>query len=128
MKLLLDTHVFLWLRFAPEKLSQPALAAYQNKQNQAYLSLASILEMQIKQQLGKLELDIELSELVQKQCEHNDIQLLPITLTHILNLQTLPFHHKDPFDRLLISQANSENMTLLTVDALFSNYDVQILW
>ena len=56
------------------------------------------------------------------------IQLLPITLTHILNLQTLPFHHKDPFDRLLISQTNSENMTLLTVDALFSNYDVQILW
>jgi PIN domain nuclease of toxin-antitoxin system len=128
MNLLLDTHTFLWLRFSPDKVSSTALSAYQDEANQVFLSHASVWEMQIKHQLGKLELDIDLAELLKEQCEQNSLQLLPVEIIHILGLSKLPFHHKDPFDRLLISQAVTENMSLVSSDEFFSDYEVKVLW
>ena len=128
MNLLLDTHAFLWLRFSPDKVSNAALTAYQDDNNQIFFSLVSIWEIQIKQQLGKLELDIGLADLLQEQCGNNQLELLPIKLNHILDLKKLPFHHKDPFDRLLISQTFSEGMVLVSSDEFFSDYGVDVLW
>ena len=107
MKLLLDTHTFIWWASAPEKLSEKALASCKNRDNILILSVASVWEMQIKHQLGKLKLDIPLITLIETQKDTNDLQVLPIHLTHTLALDNLPTHHKDPFDRLLITQANS---------------------
>jgi PIN domain nuclease of toxin-antitoxin system len=128
MRLLLDTHVFLWLRFLPRKVSSAALDAYRKPDNEVFLSLVSVWEMQIKQQLGKLELDIPLAQLLDEQYENNAIRFLPIELAHILRVEELPFHHKDPFDRLLIAQAIQEEMLLLSSDGIFSEYSVSRLW
>jgi PIN domain nuclease of toxin-antitoxin system len=127
MKLLLDTHIFLWLLFCPEKLSPTIIDAYQNPENNIFLSHASLWEMQIKLQLGKLEFDIDLDKFVNEQTNSNYIKLLPINITHILALKQLPFHHKDPFDRLLISQAIEEKFVLASNDAVFKNYPVKLL-
>jgi PIN domain nuclease of toxin-antitoxin system len=92
------------------------------------LSLVSVWEIQIKVQLGKLNLDISLSEIVKDQTKINDVQILPLKLSHIWTLDTLPYYHKDPFDRLLISQAITENLIILGVDSVFDSYPVQIIW
>jgi len=105
MKLLLDTHVFLWLNHDPERLSNTVKDLCNSGAHEFYLSMASPWEMQIKCQLDKLSLAMPLEELVQKNTQENNIHLLPIELSHISNLAQLPPHHKDPFDRLIISQA-----------------------
>ena len=127
MRILLDTHIFLWWDNAPEQLSAHALELCQATDNTLVLSVASVWEMQIKQQLGKLELRLQLSELIRDQQNTNGIENLPVTLAHVLALETLPAHHKDPFDRLLTAQANTEDLKLLTVDALFKQYEVNLL-
>ena len=105
MKLLLDTHIFIWWADQPEKLSPVALSALEDETNELLLSVASVWEMQIKIQLGKLKLSLPLKELVKNQQETNDLTVSPVALTHVVALDALPFHHKDPFDRLLITQA-----------------------
>ena len=106
MKLLLDTHIFIWWADQPEKLSQVALSALEDEANELLLSVASVWEMQIKIQLGKLKISLPLSELIKNQQESNGLTVLPVALPHVLALNTLPFHHKDPFDRLLIAQSD----------------------
>jgi PIN domain nuclease of toxin-antitoxin system len=128
MKILLDTHTFLWWTLEPEKLSQPVLTACQEKENLILLSVASAWEMQIKLQSGKLKLNLPLAEVIDNQCQANGMEVLPVTLAHILALQSLPLHHKDPFDRLLIAQANVENVVLVSKDAVFAQYAVQLFW
>ncbi len=93
-----------------------------------YLSMASAWEMQIKTQLGKLTLDLPIMELIKVGCEQNGIQLLNIELPHIDMLGKLPDHHKDPFDRLLIAQALSAKLTLLSADQAFAAYPVEVVW
>jgi PIN domain nuclease of toxin-antitoxin system len=127
MKLLLDTHIFIWWADQPEKLSPAALSALQDEANELLLSVASVWEMQIKIQLGKLKLSLPLKELVKNQQETNDIRVSPVALTHVLALDALPFHHKDPFDRLLIAQSIEEDLTLVTADSQFSAYSVKLL-
>lgn len=105
MKLLLDTHAFLWLMEEPEKLSRKALRACQERRNELYLSVVCAWEMQIKQQLGKLRLKSSLRTIIQQQQEKNNLQTLVVKLEHVLALANLPSHHGDPFDRLLIAQA-----------------------
>jgi len=105
MKLLLDTHIFIWWADQPETLSPDALSALEDEANELLLSVASVWEMQIKIQLGKLKLSLPLKDLLKNQQETNDLTVLPVTLTHVLALDALPFHHKDPFDRLLIAQS-----------------------
>lgn len=128
MNLLLDTHAFIWWASAPDRLSEKALSSIQDGENRILLSVASVWEMQIKAQLGKLTLQKSLAELISAQQAVNGIELLPIQLSHVLMLDSLPLHHKDPFDRLLIAQANGENAVLLSQDALFQQYPVEIVW
>ena len=127
MKLLLDTHIFIWWADQPEKLSPVSLSALQDEANELLLSVASVWEMQIKMQLGKLKVSLPFKELLKNQQEANDLTVLPIALTHVLTLDGLPFHHKDPFDRLLIAQSISEGLTVVTADSQFSAYSVKLL-
>ncbi|HEY4426446.1 MAG TPA: type II toxin-antitoxin system VapC family toxin [Pyrinomonadaceae bacterium] len=127
MKLPLDTHIFIWWADKPEKLSHAALSALEDEANELLLSVASVWEMQIKIQLGKLKLSLPLKELVNNQQEINDLMVSPVELTHVLALDALPFHHKDPFDRLLIAQSIAEGLTIVTADSQFSTYSVKLL-
>ena len=127
MKLLLDTHIFIWWADHPEKLSQAALSAQEVEANELLLSVASVWEIQIKIRLGKLKLSLPLKELVESQQETNDLKILPVVLTHVLALDALPFHHKDLFDRLLIAQSIEEDATLVSADSQFSAYSVKLL-
>lgn len=127
MRILLDTHIFIWWDLSPEKLSATARRRLEERQDTFVLSTASLWEMQIKLAIGKMELRLPLAEMVREQVEQNGFEILPITLNHVLALETLPFHHKDPFDRLLIAQAQSENLPLLSADAVFDLYPIQRL-
>lgn len=128
MKLLLDTHTFIWWDSNPAKLSPQALAHCQDRQNALLLSVASVWEMQIKLQLDKLKLTLPLAELIESQQQRNSLEILPVLLTHVLALQHLPAHHKDPFDRLLIAQANVEDVVIVSNDPMFPKYTDKVLW
>jgi PIN domain nuclease of toxin-antitoxin system len=128
MRLLLDTHAFLWWDESPKKLSNTAFTAIEDDANELYLSLISIWEIQIKMQLGKLTLRSKLKDIVEQQTKENSIQLLLLNTAHIYQLDSLPQHHKDPFDRLLIAQASSEGLTMLTDDPLIRKYSIATLW
>ena len=127
MKLLLDTHIFIWWADQPEKLSRTTLSALEDEANELLLSVASVWEMQIKILLGKLKLSLSLKEILKNQQETNDLTVSPVTLTHVLALDALPFHHKDPFDRLLLAQSIEEDLTIVTADSQFSAYPVKLL-
>jgi PIN domain nuclease of toxin-antitoxin system len=124
MNLLLDTHIFLWLNQNPSQMPKHLLDLCAEPQNTLFLSLVSPWEIQIKQQLGKLKLQVSLGEMISRQPIDNDLQILPITLTHIEALANLEAHHHDPFDRLLIAQAKTEAMLLVTVDRKIRDYSV----
>jgi PIN domain nuclease of toxin-antitoxin system len=111
MKLLLDTHILIWLINGNKNLSQIARQAIEDESNSLHLSIASLWEIAIKTSLGKLELGIQLEQITTNFILPSGMEILPIHLPHLLVLQTLPFHHRDPFDRLLISQAKSESLT-----------------
>ena len=128
MRLLLDTHIFIWWADQPERLSPAALSALEDEANELLLSVASVWEMQVKIQLSKLKLNLPLRELLKTQQQTNDLTVSPVTLTHVLALEALPFHHKDPFDRLLIAQSIEEELTIVTADSQFSAYPVQLLY
>ena len=128
MKFLLDTHTFIWWDSEPEKLSQRALELCRNPTNILLLSIASVWEMQIKLQLGKLSLKLPLAQMINTQQQTNQLELLSITVSHVLALNTLPNIHKDPFDRLLVAQANIENVILISHDLTLAKYPVQINW
>ena len=128
MKLLLDTNVFIWLNDAPHRVRERVMTVIANPDNDLFFSLTSIWEMQIKIQLGKLELSDSLSDILKTQQVDNNLQVLTIDLNHIWSLENLPYHHRDPFDRLLIAQAQTEGMTLVSADGIFEMYDVDLLW
>ena len=128
MRLLLDTHAFIWMFDKPERLSPKAHALLADGSNELILSVVSVWEMQIKIQLGKLKFTVPLRELVESQKQTNGVQILPVELEHALALDALPAHHKDPFDRLLVAQANVEDASLVSRDPLFSSYPVKLLW
>ncbi|EIC21011.1 type II toxin-antitoxin system VapC family toxin [Thiorhodovibrio frisius] len=128
MKFLLDTHAFIWLNSSPEKLSARVRGHCEQGTDRFYLSLVSPWEMQIKRQLGKLSYDPINDQLVRANLDRNNINLLPISLVHVEQLAQLPMHHRDPFDRMLVAQAQIEGMTLITADTALAPYDVAILW
>lgn len=128
MKLLLDTHAFIWWASEPEKLSPKVPALCEDGGNSLLLSVVSVREMQIKLQSGKLKLNLPLRELIESQQQTNGLHILSINLEHVLALDALPAHHKDPFDRLLIAQANAEDASLVSMDHVFSDYPVKLLW
>lgn len=127
MKLLLDTHAFIWWDNEPEKLSRKALQACLNPDNVVALSLASVWELQIKMQVGKLTLRLPLAEVLSSQ-QQNGITIELITMEDILGLSSLPMLHRDPFDRLLIAQATRGGFHLVSHDSQLSQYDTPIYW
>lgn len=128
MRLLLDTHTFIWWDSDPLKLTPQVMNMCQDPENLLLLSVASVWEMQIKLQFGKLKLTLPLSELVAEQQQTNKIVILDIKLEHVMALEKLPLHHKDPFDRLLIAQAEIEEAVLVSKDQIFKEYPVQAVW
>lgn len=128
MRLLLDTHAFIWWAIQKERLSPTAIGLCEDRNNDLYLSMVSLWEMQLKTQLGKLQFKLSLNELIEAQQRINGLQLLSIEPQHIYALGQLPFHHKDPFDRLLVAQAITESLPLISADPTLSAYPAQILW
>lgn len=128
MKLLLDTHAFLWFIDGSPQLSTTARTLIEDGNNEVFLSVGSLWEMAIKISLGKLSLGQPFETLMPAQLALNNIELLNITLDHTAKVITLPFHHRDPFDRLLVAQALVENIPLVGVDTVFDAYRVRRLW
>ena len=127
MRVLLDTHTFIWFYTGDERLSSTAKTLIIDRGNECFLSIASIWEVSIKASIGKLELRIDFKQLSEFM-KANSIALLPITFEHIQQLQQLTFHHRDPFDCLLIAQAVAERLTLLIKDAVFQHYSASVIW
>ena len=127
MILLLDTNIFIWWGGEAHLLSPVVRALLADDRNRLFLSMASIWEMQIKNQLGKLAFSLPLAGLIARQYEENGLEILPITLPHIYALTELPPLHRDPFDRLIIAQARVENMTILSVDEIMREYPVPVI-
>lgn len=127
MKILVDTHVFIWWDADPTRLSPSALSALQDPANEIWVSVVSLWEIVIKEQLGKLTLRIPLEQLVADQ-QANGFQMLPILPAHALAISTLPLVHRDPFDRMLAAQTIVEQATLLSADPIFASYPVAGLW
>lgn len=128
MNLLLDTHAFLWLDNAPAKLSPTVRALCQDPNTRLFLSVVSVWEIIIKAALGKLTLRTPLRTILADQMRVNSLQILPVTLDHVLAVEGLPLHHHDPFDRLLIAQALAEGFTVVSADPLFSRYPASLVW
>ncbi|MBP8251839.1 MAG: type II toxin-antitoxin system VapC family toxin [Herpetosiphon sp.] len=127
MNILVDTHIFLWWHSMPEKLPLHFRQHYEDQQTTIYLSVASIWEIQIKLQIGKLRLNQSLETILNLQQTANQLQILPIALRHVLNLARVPLIHKNPFDRLLIAQALADNLTIMTKDHVFAQYPIQTI-
>ncbi len=119
---------FIWWDGDPNRLPPQVLALCKDRTNTILLSVATAWEMQIKFQLGKLKLPLPLGQLIESQAQNNGIQILSITLSHVLALENILPHHKDPFDRLLIAQAITEDAMLLSNDPFFSKYPVKVVW
>lgn len=128
MRLLLDAHVFLWLNLEPEKCTPKVLDLCQQPENVLLLSMASIWEIQIKHQLGKLPLNVALRTLIETSQAEYGLQFLNIAAEHIYGLESLPDHHRDPFDRLLIAQAKAEALPLVSADRQIARYPIEIVW
>lgn len=128
MGYLIDTHIYIWADNEPDKLSQIAKNILDNPNYDVYLSMTTLWELQIKVQLGKLTLKTPLNHAIDYIKQNNFYRILPIKERDILGLTQLPFHHKDPFDRLLISQAKNNHLIFITADEHINNYDVKCIF
>ncbi len=127
MRLLFDTHVIIWYFERSPALSVKAKSFIENPNNDLYVSIASIWEMSIKVNLGKLKLAYPIRDVTDK-LRDKGVAFIPIYEERAISAGMLPLHHRDPFDRMLISQANRERMTLVTRDEIFQRYDVSVMW
>jgi PIN domain nuclease of toxin-antitoxin system len=127
-RLLLDTHAFLWWVNDSSDLSAKARQAIAEVNNICYLSLASCWEMAIKSSLGKLILAKPVERFISEQLAVNGFNLLTIELGHTAKVEKLPFHHRDPFGRLLIAQSLTEKLTIVSADRVFADYGAKVLW
>ncbi len=128
MKLLLDTHALLFWIYEPSRLGAGALRALADRDNQVFWSVASSWEVAIKVGLGKLHLDGPVSEVIPSELLRHGFTLLPIDHAHVLAVSDLPPHHGDPFDRLLVAQAQAEGLALVSYDAKLAPYGVAMVW
>ena len=127
MAALLDTHTFLWFVSGDKQLPEKIKTKILNINEPCYISIASLWEITIKIQIGKLKIDISIEDLF-KYADRNQIEIVQITTEHLLVLASLPQHHNDPFDRLIVSQAISENMTLYSRDKGLKKYKIKQEW
>lgn len=128
MKLLLDTHAFLWFIGGNPRLSPSSREAIEAQENKRFISAASIFEMAIKISLGKLTVELPLEQILAREIDSGSFSLLPIEIRHVAALASLPFHHRDPFDRLLAAQSLVDDLVFLSVDEAFDAYGVRRLW
>ena len=128
MKLLLDTQCWLWWFAQPSRLNQEAIAQIADEANELWLSVASIWEISIKVSIGKLPLPEPVDLYVPRRIAQLSMRSLVITAAHTFQIAALPLHRRDPFDRLLIAQAQIEEMTLVSADQMFDRYSVSLLW
>jgi len=128
VRLIVDTQVFLWWLVDDRALSQRARDLMRNAGNTLYLSAVSAWEIAIKAALGRLELGGEPSSVVPGHMAANSIEPLPVQISHALQVYSLPPHHRDPFDRMLVAQAQIEGLPIITSDARIGDYDVEVIW
>lgn len=128
MPYLLDTHVLIWYAEGNEKLSETARQIVDNFEEDRLISIASIWEMSIKSSLKKIQFSPSFSEFIKKEFELIDYQLLQLGLEHTFQLEQLPFHHRDPFDRIIIAQALVEGIPIVSIDKEFDKYNVERIW
>lgn len=128
MRLLLDTHAFLWWIDDARELSRKARAAIGSPENECLLSMASSWEMAIKVSNGKLRLPAAIERFVPEQLAANGIRQLAIEFRHVARVASLPFHHRDPFDRLIAAQALEEDCVIVSADTVFRRYGVKRIW
>lgn len=128
MRILLDTHVFLWWITDDPRLSVRARELIMNGENELLLSAASGLEIVIKARIGRIMIPGDAASFVSDQLQLNAIGLLSIQMNHALHIYNLPTHHRDPFDRMLIAQSQVEGIPILTPDPDFMRYQVEVIW
>jgi PIN domain nuclease of toxin-antitoxin system len=128
VKALLDTHVFVWWINDDPRLSTPAREVIASASVDLLFSSASAWEIAVKSALGKLEVRGDLVRFIPEQLERNQIRVLPVELDHALGVASLPHYHRDPFDRLLVSQCQLESIPLITGDELIRRYHVEVIW
>jgi PIN domain nuclease of toxin-antitoxin system len=128
MRALMDTQAFLWWIMDDPRLSLPARSVIVDGSNELYFSAASAWEIAIKVQIGRLRLSEKPEILISEHLARNSFESLPINIRHALHVFNLPEHHKDPFDRIIISQAIIEGLNIITSDREFSKYPVEVIW
>jgi len=128
VRALLDTHAFLWWIVGDERLSDSASRAIADRRNEIFVSAASIWEIAIKGRLGRLSIPGDPGAFIGGQIVENSFRGLPIVAGHALRVWDLPDHHQDPFDRLLVAQAQVEGLTLVSRDRQVARYEVEVLW
>jgi PIN domain nuclease of toxin-antitoxin system len=127
MRTLLDTHAFLWAIAGDSRMSQSARDIFVGPSNLS-MSIASIWEILIKVQVGKLSLPRPVGQYIISKLADNRIETLPIHLAHLLAYEQLPMHHSDPFDRMLIAQIIEEGWPIITADRMFKKYPIRVIW
>lgn len=127
MKLLVDTHAFLWFMAGDARLTPTARRAIEDNDDGWWLSAASVWELSIKVSLKRLTLPASVSEYIGEKVQEG-LRVLPVEWAHAAGVDQLPLHHRDPFDRLLVAQARAEHLALVTGDAVFSLYGVHVVW
>lgn len=127
MENLLDTHTFIWFLNGDNQLSEKARRAIEKKGRMNFVSIASIWEIAIKISLGKLEMESPFNTIAE-QMNANGFHLLPISFADTIQLLDLPLYHKDPFDRIIISQSITNNLTILSKDKAFQDYEIGLIW
>lgn len=128
MRALLDTHTFLWWTTDDRRVSPRVRAIFRDPSNDFLFSAASAWELITKAQVGKIKLPCDPDRFIVEQLALNAFVALPIDLTHALRVQTLPLHHRDPFDRILIAQNLMEKLPIVTADPLIAQYSVEVIW
>ena len=128
MKVLVDTHCWLWMRAEPERLSERSRQLLRDPETALFFSAASAWEIAIKVSAGKLKLPTPPATFVAERLPEDGFSALPVQIAHALRAGELPPHHRDPFDRILIAQAQLEGLTLLTADRRLARYDLALLW
>jgi len=128
MRLLLDTHSYLWFVAGSALLSNKARAVMLQPGNTIFLSMASALEIALKHSLGKLPLTVPLQVLIRDEPVAQGFSILDINADHLLAMAAMPFHHRDPFDRVIIAQGLVENLPIISCDQIFDAYQVRRIW
>ena len=128
MKVLFDTHAFFWIISNDPRLSSSARDVFVRSENEIVLSVASIWEILLKAATGKFPFPRPAGSFLRAELKKTSVAVLPITLQHVLRLEQLPLHHRDPFDRIILAQAMEEQIPVVSADSKFQLYPVNVLW